>query len=553
VVVRTGLSGLDRIIMSITSLEEMDMRGLSTPSPRRSAHPELEGEGSVIATALPTGGPVSGLRAWLDRPLRASSCFVGWCAATVVFGLIVTLLGGPSHGDYQFSAYSTWAIEHGQFGCAFPAGWTSVAPVYPLLSGGVAAIARIGNTVPYPNQAALGPHCGHFYPVVYHWWGRAHALDHTVAIGYVGWVVLLAGAVALLRACGRGRCGWEPATLVALACLPPVWMCVQTVMHPEDLVAMGFALGAMACARRDRWVWAGAFVALAILTQQFALLVATPLLVLAPGVRRIRFLVSTACTGLIVCVPLMVATSGQALHAVSQGAASVPGIGGTVLWEFHLHGRPLFVVSRVVPIALSLLISWWAVRRLGATAHDATALLSLVALSLSLRLVFEEAFFGYYFMALAVVLVLLDVVRGHVRDSLVAWVIALTLAYDFVPRTVAVFREPGLQRVGHEVLPLLALIGAICMIVRRVRQRERRADLLVWAAILACALVKWDVSFNPLRVTLRPWIWQTLLVAAGIALAAGPLLAPVWGRPQVAVGDIRAPRDRVEGRVGALD
>ena len=39
---------------------------------------------------------------------------------------------------------------------------------------------------------------------------------------------------------------------------------------------MGLALCAMACARRDRWIGAGILVALAVLSQQFALLVAAP-------------------------------------------------------------------------------------------------------------------------------------------------------------------------------------------------------------------------------------------------------------------------------------
>ncbi len=54
---------------------------------------------------------------------------------------------------------------------------------------------------------------------------------------------------------------------------------------------MGFALAAMACALRSHWIGAGILIALAILTQQFTLLVAIPLFVVAPTARRIPFVV----------------------------------------------------------------------------------------------------------------------------------------------------------------------------------------------------------------------------------------------------------------------
>ena len=118
------------------------------------------------------------------------------------------------------------------------------------------------------------------------WSIGAGALTNTLRIGYVGWFVLLGGIVSFLRASGRRRRGWEPATLLVVACLPPVWLCLVEYFHPQDLIAMGLALGALACARRDSWVAAGVLVILAFLSQQFAILVAVPLLVLAPAKRR---------------------------------------------------------------------------------------------------------------------------------------------------------------------------------------------------------------------------------------------------------------------------
>ena len=231
----------------------------------------------------------------------------------------------------------------------------------------------------------------------------------------------MAGVVVWLRVAGRGRRVWEPVTLVTLACLPPVWVCVQLVFHPQDLLTLGLSLAAMACACRGKWIGAGILVALAILSQQFALLVAVPLLMLAPARRRIPFVAAGLVTGVMVDIPFLAATSGHALRSITLGTGDTPSIGGTVLWELHLSGAPLVLFSRVAPLAVSVVLSWWIARRLGLSALAPTPLLSLVAVSLALRLVFEQNIFVYYFMALAVCAVLLDVTRGYVRQATVAW------------------------------------------------------------------------------------------------------------------------------------
>ncbi len=81
----------------------------------------------------------------------------------------------------------------------------------------------------------------------------------------------MAGMILLLRATGRGRTGWEPTGVVLVALLPPVWFCVEMYAHPQDVVAMGFALTVMACALRTHWIAAGVLIGLAVLTQQYFL------------------------------------------------------------------------------------------------------------------------------------------------------------------------------------------------------------------------------------------------------------------------------------------
>jgi hypothetical protein len=387
---------------------------------------------------------INAFASWMDKPLSGTSCLLGWVAATAVFFALVRLFGGPAYVDAVESVYSTWAIAHGHLACAYPPGTPYhfagighpipfIAPLWPLISGGVTALTQIGHNVPFPTSAALGPHCSTALTAMTRWSARSGTLTTTMKVGYLCWFPLMAGVVAVLRASGRGRRRWEPAMLLALACVPCVLMPLLDDFHPQDLLAMGLVLGGVACARRGSWVWAGALLGLAVTSQQFALLVLAPLLVVAPANRRVRFAGAAICAAAVIVVPMVAVSSGRALSAVLIGSGNNPSAGGTVLWELHLHGALLVGLSRVLPIVLSVALATWAVRRLGQAVLEPVPLLSLVATSLSFRLVFEQNLFGYYFMALAVSLVLLEAVRGHIRGQMVAWVALLILAFDPVP------------------------------------------------------------------------------------------------------------------------
>jgi uncharacterized membrane protein len=173
--------------------------------------------------------------------------------------------------------------------------------------------------------------------------------------------------------------------------------------HPQDIMATGLALGALACVRRDRWVWAGVLVALALTSQQFALLVLVPLIVVVPQKFRARFVGATMATFVLVAVPLLAITSGRALRAMVLGAskATAGAVGQLVQLDTHVPLGVLVVLARGLPIILSAAVAWCALRRLGPAVREPLPLLSLVATSFSLRLVFEVNFL-YYFMPLAV-------------------------------------------------------------------------------------------------------------------------------------------------------
>ena len=233
---------------------------------------------------------------------------------------------------------------------------------------------------------------------------------------------------------------------------------------------MGLALGGLACARRGWWVWAGVLLGLAVTSQQFALLVVAPLVVLAPRNRRSRFVGAAIGAAALVVVPLIAITSGQVIKAL-VGAAATPPSGRTVLSAMHLHGPMLFSLSRILPIVLAMVLAWWMGRRLGKAALDPVPLVSLIATSLALRLVLEVNLFGYYFMAATLSLVVLAIIRGRFSVCLVAWIALVTLAFN----------------------------------------------PLSWGN-------------NPWSSPLPIWVWQILLVPVAVALAAGPLTSSAHDR-----------------------
>jgi hypothetical protein len=176
-----------------------------------------------------------------------------------------------------------------------------------------------------------------------------------------------------------------------------------------------------------------------------------------------RFAVALICAATIVVGPFMVVTSGGVVNAVT-GAGTTPSIGNTVLSEMHLHGLALVTLSRITPIVLAVVLGWWVSQRLGSAALEPVPLVALAATSLTFRLVFEVNLFGYYFMAVAVSLIMLDVIRRRISVYLLAWLALVTLAFDPLP----------------------------------------------WGN-------------DPLSQAIPVWLWQIVLVPIALALAAGPL------------------------------
>jgi hypothetical protein len=64
---------------------------------------------------------------------------------------------------------------------------------------------------------------------------------------------------------------------------------------------------------------------------------------------------------------------------------------------------------------------------------EPAVLLSLLATSLAIRLVFEGGLYGYYFMASAVTIILLDFVRRTFRLEVILWLAAVALVFAPTP------------------------------------------------------------------------------------------------------------------------
>jgi hypothetical protein len=348
--------------------------------------------------------------------LLATLVFVTWIAAT----------GGPNQADSDQSTVAVVAIARGQFHCAYPRDeQTPTPPLYPMLAGAVVAAAGLDGPKVNPTFD-LGPDCRSGAAIL----GQLtpHHVRQVLWVGVIGFLALLAGFIALLRAAGRGRCWWECLGVLLLACLVPVIESVATFFHPNDLLAMGLVLGAMACCLSSRWAWAGVLVGAACMAHQFALLVAVPLAVLAVTERRFRFVVAAVATAGVIAVTALGLTGWGAIRAiVGEGIAPT----SAVTWVDHLglSNNGLAVVSRILPLVLAGALALIAARRLGREIHTPSLFCELLALCLGLRLVFEINLVGYRFMAYVVMLLVIELVNARVRWVVVAWVVAVSLIW----------------------------------------------------------------------------------------------------------------------------
>jgi hypothetical protein len=369
----------------------------------------------------------------LSRTITTRTAVASWLVGAGLLIGLVEALHGPTDGDAFTSVYSAWSLAHGNLVCAYPATgqvWYPVhaPPIYVLFSSGVVGLFHIGGSVRFPSPAALGVRCRNGDWLISQWELHARALSPTLKIGFVAVPLLIAGAVALVRACGRGKTRWEPVVVISVACLPPVVACLAQYFHPQDLIAIAACLGAAAAARTGRPLLAGVLLGLGFESQQLALLALVPIVVLLPVRPRLRLLVGAAGAAAIVALPLAVATHGHSL--VSSVLGSADGTAGTWLVRTGLTGSGLTFISRFAPLACVAILAGVTVQRMRTCALDALPLTALLAAAFALRLLFEIYAWGYYFAAAATCLVILEAVRGCIRIIFIAWIALLVVAWQ---------------------------------------------------------------------------------------------------------------------------
>ncbi len=435
---------------------------------------------------------------WLDRPLAPARCAIAWLLSATVFTLIVVAFHIQVYTDSVQSVFAAWALAHGDGTCAYAANvyQPTTAPLYILFSAAGVAIFRIGSSVPYP---VLGPHCTDALRTVATWSQQTNALVPTVRIGLLAFPVLLCGVIAVLRTCGRGGTRWEGAVALGVAVLPPVAMCLCLYFHPEDLLALGLSLGALAAARRQRWLLAGLLVGLALESQQFALLVALPLLVLAPSRSRLRYLAGAVAASGAVLLPLVAVTSGRVLHSALVGTATT-GSDATWLALTGLPGAPLHLVSRSLSIGTVLALALWCRGRFGKGALDPVPLVALIAACFDLRLLFDVAAYGYYLAAVAVTLTVLQAVERRVRAGYVVWLVLVVLAW----RTGSLVSVPA-----PGVDPTTLRVSAWQLVLDLVALALPLRVLLAWSRTTGASARTLDASDAP--------------VSTGLAATVGPM------------------------------
>ena len=225
------------------------------------------------------------------------------------------------------------------------------------------------------------------------------------------------GHSTLSRAVALGLCVANPLTLKALE-----------LGHSEELLGACMCVAAVLLAGRDRPLWAGVLLGLAIANKEWALLAVAPVLVALPARRRLLCLASTGAVTAAVLAPLMLAGSGgfaasagatvstsstifqpmQVFWFLGHHSARAAHLLGAVKRDFRLAPAWIGTISHPLVIAVALpltVLLWRGERRRAATSRSgeprrtdtwpASALL-LLALLLLLRCMLDTWDNVYY-------------------------------------------------------------------------------------------------------------------------------------------------------------
>jgi len=358
-------------------------------------------------------------------PVWRWTCFVLAC---VGFLVIVFARGGPNPAETDAHAVTlpTSAIARGDLRLAEEQTLVPNPPGYPLLMapvvkvlGSVLGSARWCDDKPIP-AALRGPGAAYFRSILspcspalavahrprYPLWYRSQAVLTVLAF-----VVLLAGALVLLRSAGRGGGVGEMGLALALLVLPGTTDAVAQSFHPQDLMSVGFACAGAGLALRRRTVAAGVAFGLAFLCKQFAVLALVAVVATAPGWRdRLRIAVPAAVVVAAGVLPFYVVAPTATVHALSAVYVSGAGLEKTptAVGLLAVPEQTKLELARDLPVAAAVgvgVVLWARGRR---RRVGPVPVVGAVLACLALRLVFEVTILDYYFLAVGAMLLVLD-------------------------------------------------------------------------------------------------------------------------------------------------
>ena len=378
---------------------------------------------------------------WLARPTLWWQTTVAVALGGVIYVALIQLLGGIGYGDEFETILPSVMMAHGHWSCAFPAaryGPTPLAaPLFPLLAAAVQIVTRVGFHSPFPSSTVWGAHCQNANHVFSMWQDQHGYFAALLKTSLVAWLVLCLGAIFLMRATKlRGtRSTWL--IPLAFAVSPPVFMAVQEYFHPQDQLALAMTLFSLGFILRNRYGAAGIMIALAVLSQQFAVLAVMILVVITSGRDRIRLMISSFVTLSGSIAVLYLLCGPQVVPAAIIGTGKSHIHPGSWMGELHVSPTLGLVIGRIAPLALAGITSWWCMRRVDVL-RSPVVLLGLLATCWSYRIALEINLYGYYCVATSATLIVRDIVAKRVFRGTIWWSLAAMLALDDIPN----FRPP---------------------------------------------------------------------------------------------------------------
>ncbi len=459
---------------------------------------------------------------------------IGFAFAGVVFWALTGVgkwSNVPDYGDAAFSYYTTWAVAHGQFACAYPpqhfAGlpvpdrpYSYIAPLYPLVAGALSALLGLGARAAFPTSLAMGPHCGNALAAMHSWAGITRVTTPTVELGFLMWIVLIAGYLSTISLASYPLGRWELVGLGVVGLSFPLLDAMIHYFHPEDALGLGLILLAIRPVVRRRWWVAGSVLGLAFVAHQLAVVVLVVVLVISPWQAKWRILAAFLLTVSAVVAPFIVLQDGGSWRNIIAGSSIPQGVRSTLVGELHLSIHTSGVIARGAPILAAFALAWVMRRR---HAQLATLeLTSLIIVTLGLRLVFEVNLFGYYFLALAVGLVILEVMQRRFRGTVAAWLMLEAVVYSQFD--IGAYSQGGTWAMfAVSIVPMFLAAAGVCVVLLQLSRHRIEWTWLAYLVIVSATMLIGMHSKSPIVMAGPLWLWQVILVCSGLMLASEPL------------------------------